>query len=82
MPGWLVDRIADIIFWVGIPALLLFSVIAPFLFVKKILKRRLTPVAILLSLLAAAGLLVLDFYGLYWAVVWLQGVAFCDIYGC
>lgn len=81
MPDWLINLTTDFIFWIGIPALLILSAAAPFLLIKKILKRRFTFLNMLLALAAAAGLLALDAYGLYWSFALLQGVAFCQLHG-
>lgn len=79
--GWLIDLFGHFVFWIVIPALLIFSAAAPFLFIKKILKRRFTFLNMLLAAAAAAGLLALDAYGLYWSFALLQGIAFCQLHG-
>lgn len=80
-PGWLIDLFGHFIFWIGIPALLILSAAAPFLFIKKILKRRFTILNMFLAVVAAAGLLALDLYLLYWGFAILQGIAFCQLHG-
>lgn len=82
MPGWLIDTIGHLVFWIGIPTLFVFSAIAPFLFVKKVLKQRFTAVNILIAIICAVILLALDLYLLQQAIIWLAGEAFCGIYGC
>lgn len=82
MPGWVKDVIAFSVVFIGIPAVFIFSVLAPFLFVHKILKRRLTLASGIIATLIAIVLIALDLYGLYWFTTWISGVAFCDIYGC
>ena len=81
MSGWLVDFFGHVIFWVGIPALLVLSVLAPFLFIKKVLKRRFNVWNLLLASLVAGGLLIVDFYILYQGFAILQGIAFCQLQG-
>lgn len=82
IPDWIINLVADIFFWIGIPALLIFSVTLPFLVIKKVLKHRFTFLNILASIIIAIGLLALDFYGLYWGLAYLQGYAACSLYGC
>ena len=81
IPGWLVDLFGHFIFWIGIPLLLLTSAIGPFVFIKKILKRRFTALNISFALLVVAGLLVLDFTVLYRVFFVLYRFEICEIPG-
>lgn len=82
MPGWIVDIFGHIIFWIGIPALFIVSASAPFFVVKKVLKRKFTLLNFLVSMVVAAGLIAVDTYILYQGILWLAGLAACDLYGC
>jgi len=81
MPDWLVDFIGHFIFWICIPAFLIFSALAPFLFIKKVLKKSFTILNTLCAIIVAIGLLALDIYVLYQGFLILGGIAFCQLHG-
>jgi len=66
----------------GFPIILFALFLAPFLFFRFILKKRLTASYIVLSILIGAALVAAALVAAYWGVVYLQGLAFCDLHGC
>lgn len=77
-----IDIAAGVTFYFGVPVLFFWSAIAPFLFIRKVMKQPFTVTNVIVAIVITGGLIALDIYLIYQGILWLAGAAFCDIYGC